>query len=296
MQKIMYFVKAARLRTLPLSVSGVLVGAGWASSHDCFKPNVFLLCLLTTLLLQILSNYANDLGDGVKGTDTHRKGEARMIASGLLSIAQMKYAIILASVIALLTGLTLIHVSFPDGQFIQKILFLFLGLSAIGAAIKYTVGHRAYGYYALGDVSVYIFFGLLSTMGSYYLMCLKWDAQILLPASVVGLWSMAVLNLNNMRDVKTDKMNHKFTMAMKFGWKGSRIYHFILLVCGVFLAMWYAFSFAKYLALFAILPVFLHLYHMYKIHIAEEYDGQLKVIALSTFFYSFLFFIDNYYI
>ena len=156
------FIKAARLRTLPLSVSGILVGSGLAISEDKFNALIFILALLTTIGFQVISNFANDYGDGVKGTDNEdRVGPKRAIQSGEITPKQMLLAIIYTSVITFIIALILIYVSFGKDDFINLGIFFVLGISSIAAAIKYTVGKKAYGYSGFGDIFVFVFFGLL---------------------------------------------------------------------------------------------------------------------------------------
>ena len=167
------WIKAARLRTLPLSVSGIILGSACAyqavPSHSKFWL-IFGLCLLTTLFFQVLSNYANDYGDAVKGTDNeNRVGPQRAIQSGEITKAAMKKAIIITAVLGMISSVAVVYFSFGKENFVQAIIYLVLAVACIGAAIKYTVGSSAYGYRGLGDVFVFVFFGLVSTLGSYYL-------------------------------------------------------------------------------------------------------------------------------
>ena len=200
------WIKAARLRTLPLSVSGIILGSACAyqavPSHSNFWL-IFGLCLLTTLFFQVLSNYANDYGDAVKGTDNeNRVGPQRAIQSG--SKQAMKKAIAVTAVLGMLSSVAVVYFSFGKENFVQAVVYLVLAVACIGAAIKYTVGSSAYGYRGLGDVFVFLFFGLVSTLGSYYLYTHLLDLKVLFPATALGLLSAAVLNMNNMRDVEND--------------------------------------------------------------------------------------------
>ena len=164
------WINAARLRTLPLSVSGIIVAGFLAMASDCFDPTIFFLALLTTIGFQILSNFANDYGDGLKGTDNDQRiGPKRMIQTGAISPAEMKKAMWMTIVITLLIATTLIYFSFKDSNLTYALLFFGLGLASIVAAIKYTVGKNAYGYAGFGDVFVFLFFGLLSVCGAYFL-------------------------------------------------------------------------------------------------------------------------------
>ena len=241
------WIHAARLRTLPLSISGIIMGsfiAKWKLEHNEFTNNqqpttnnytwdwvIFALALLVTLLYQVLSNYANDYGDGVKGTDKLRVNEAekRAVASGKITAPQMGRAVILFSVLSLVATVALLwRAFFPDfiGEFW---IFIGLGLACILAAIGYTVGKKPYGYMGLGDLMVFVFFGLVSVGGSYFLFTKTFNWDILLPASAVGLISAAVLNLNNMRDIESDRISGKKSLALRLGFKNAMIYQMVLM-------------------------------------------------------------------
>lgn len=230
------WIQAARLRTLPLSISGIIMGsfiAMWKVNQQGkdWDWRIFALALLVTLLYQVLSNYANDYGDGVKGTDQlrHNHAEGRAVASGRITAEQMRNAVILFSVLSLIATFALLYLAFfPD--FIREFwIFVGLGVACILAAIGYTVGKRPYGYLGLGDLMVFLFFGLVSVGGSYFLFMkeLHWD--ILLPASAVGLMSAAVLNLNNMRDLESDRAAGKKTLALRLGFTYAMVYQIVLL-------------------------------------------------------------------
>lgn len=192
---------------------------------------IFALALLVTLLYQILSNYANDYGDGVKGTDAKRinEAEARAVASGKISAKQMKNAVILFSALSFIATITLLYVAFIPEYMNEFYIFIGLGLASILAAIGYTVGKKPYGYMGLGDIFVFIFFGLVSVCGSYFLFTKTFSWDMLLPGTVVGMMSMAVLNLNNMRDIESDKLSGKNSFALRIGFKNAMIYEMILL-------------------------------------------------------------------
>ena len=240
------WIAAARLRTLPLSISGIIMGsfiARWklstASSnlhHDSTaNPGwdwvIFALALAVTLLYQVLSNYANDYGDGVKGTDKFRVNEAeqRAVAMGKISAAQMKRAVIIMSILSLvMTVILLYRAFFPD--FVREFwVFIGLGIACILAAIGYTVGKKPYGYLGLGDLMVFLFFGWVSVCGSYFLFTKEFHWDILLPATAIGLMSAAVLNLNNMRDIDSDRLSGKRSLALRLGYKNAMIYQMALL-------------------------------------------------------------------
>ena len=221
--KLKSYIKAARLRTLPLSVSGIIIGSALAYYNGYFNLLTFLLAILVTISLQILSNLANDYGDGVKGTDNeHRVGPERAIQSGEITPDEMFSAIKTNVLIVIILVFLLILNAFGTQHFLYAFLFFALGGLSIYAAIKYTVGESAYGYRALGDLMVFLFFGLLSVIGTYFLYTKQLDHVVVLPACVVGLLSTGVLNLNNMRDIDNDKASGKITMAVKLGLKGAK--------------------------------------------------------------------------
>lgn len=239
-----HWIQAARLRTLPLSLSGIIMGAfiaKWRLSENGgnWDWRIFALALLVTLLYQILSNFANDYGDGVKGTDKNRIGEAeqRAVASGKITASQMRNAVILLSIFSLLATVTLLYVAFYPGYIKEFWIFIGLGIACIFAAIGYTVGKKPYGYLGLGDIFVFIFFGLVSVCGSYFLFTKTFDYDILIPASAVGMLSMAVLNLNNMRDIVNDELSGKKTLALRLGYKKAMVYEIILLQLPILLML-----------------------------------------------------------
>lgn len=287
--------EAARLRTLPLSVSGILVGSFYAFSQQKETYNWAILgfALLTTLGLQILSNFANDYGDGVKGTDNeNRIGPKRAIQSGAITIKAMKQGIIITSILTLVAAIVLIYLSFGKDNFGYSLFFFFLGLASITAAIKYTVGGSAYGYRGLGDVFVFVFFGLVSVIGCYFLFAKQIDSLIILPAITIGLLSVAVLNLNNMRDQASDALSGKNTLVVKMGPQKAKIYHYSIIITALFLtllfAILYGFKPLQYLFLIAYVPFIMHLKTVAKNTVPRDLDPELKKVALGTFFLSVL--------
>ncbi len=240
------WIKAARLRTLPLSVSGIIMGsfiARWKLMQDGepWDWTIFALALLVTLLYQVLSNFANDYGDGVKGTDQNRIGEAeqRAVASGKITAKQMRNAVILFSILCLVATLVLLYKAFFPNFINEFYTFIGLGVACILAAIGYTVGKKPYGYLGLGDIMVFIFFGLVSVCGSYFLFTKSFDWDILLPASAIGLLSAGVLNLNNMRDIENDEKSGKKTLALRLGFKNAMIYEMVILMLPPILVLIY---------------------------------------------------------
>jgi len=293
MKKLQAWISACRLRTLPLSISGAIVGSGVAYSDGFFDLTVCVLTIITTLSLQILSNLANDYGDGVKGTDNeHRIGPERALQSGVISPKQMRNAIVVNVVISLILVGTLIYKAFGADQFLISLVFIILGILAIVASIKYTVGASAYGYKALGDLMVFLFFGWLSVLGTYFLYSNQFDFLMILPASAIGLLSAGVLNLNNMRDLESDKLSDKHTLAGYLGSINSKTYHQLLIVIAMLLMSIYSFlsvNSSMYLMLISFIPLFFHLHIINKIKAPKDYDPQLKVLALSTVALALLF-------
>jgi 1,4-dihydroxy-2-naphthoate octaprenyltransferase len=294
------WIQAARLRTLPLSISGILVGSAYAYYQNKFEWIIFVLALLTTLSFQVLSNFANDYGDGIKGTDANRIGEKRLVASGEITSNQMKSAIIINAIIAFFLALALIYFAFGQENFVYSVTFLVLGLASIAAAIKYTVGNNAYGYSGFGDVFVFLFFGLVAVIGSNFLYSKSLDIILLLPATAIGMLSTAVLNLNNMRDIENDSIANKNTLVVKFGLKWAKQYqHFLIIV--PFLCL-FVFSIGVktqiFLSIFVFIFLLKHLEKVRKSTTPEEFDPELKKVALGTFVLSILiwisFFINKY--
>lgn len=218
------WLESLRPRTLPLAFASVVVGSALAFWQGVFDPLIALLALLTAGLLQILSNLANDYGDAVKGSDKpDRIGPLRGMQKGVITQAQMKRALIVTVVLICLSGLVLVAVACrTPADFLG---FLLLGLLAIIAAITYTVGTRPYGYMGLGDVSVLLFFGWLSVIGTWYLQAHTLIAAVFLPATACGLLAAAVLNINNLRDIESDRLNGKNTLAVRLGPVMARRYH-----------------------------------------------------------------------
>ena len=222
-------MESLRLRTLPLALASIVTGSAIAAWQHTFKVEIALLALLTAAMLQILSNLANDYGDAVKGSDTEERiGPLRGMQKGVITQAQMKRALGITVVITILSGIALIAVACQKPQDI--IGFLVLGLMAIVAAITYTVGTRPYGYMGLGDISVLVFFGWLSVMGSWYLQAHTLIPALILPATACGLLATAVLNVNNLRDINSDRENGKNTLVVRLGAVNARRYHACLLM------------------------------------------------------------------
>ena len=258
------WIDVFRLRTLPLSLSGVIVSCALAVMYDSFNWGTALLLASTTIFLQILSNIANDYGDGVKGTDNaERVGPERGIQSGKISPKQMKSAMIVFVLLSLISGISLLAVSF-EGLSATVIALFVLGIGAIAAAIKYTVGNNAFGYSGKGDLFVFIFFGLLAVCGGTYLFTHEFIWETVYPAIAIGCFSVAVLNLNNMRDIENDKAQGKITLAVKMGLLDAKLYHFVIVIIGMsavafFNMMSGYFTWGGFLYLISFIPMSIHL-------------------------------------
>ena len=339
--KLKAWISAARLRTLPLSISGILVGSAFAFSKVInwrstllylknlsieetgvvdylqsigfeFNYLIPILALITTLGFQILSNFANDYGDGVKGTDNEdRIGPMRAIQSGIISPQEMKRGMIITATLTLISAILLIYVSLGIERLLVSLFFLVLGIAAIWAAIKYTVGDNAYGYRGLGDVFVFIFFGPVSVMGIYYLITKTLDWEMIFPSITIGLLSVAVLNLNNMRDVESDKKAGKNTIVVKMGLVKAKLLHYGFVIIAFLTALklliyfyfqqnnidklmvepvdhsdiYYLLFFAP---LLAFIPLFIHLFKVKRTQSPALLDPELKKVALSTFLFAVL--------
>jgi 1,4-dihydroxy-2-naphthoate octaprenyltransferase len=292
------WIKAARLRTLPLSLSGIIMGAFIAKwrlygEGGIWDWRIFLLALLVTLLYQILSNYANDYGDGVKGTDAKRvtEAEARAVASGKITAGQMRNAVILLSVLSFAATVALLYVAFIPDYMNEFYIFIGLGVASILAAIGYTVGKKPYGYMGLGDIFVFIFFGLVSVCGSYFLFTKSFSWDMLLPGTAIGMMSMAVLNLNNMRDIESDKLSGKNSLALRIGFKNAMIYEMILLqlpliLILIFLAVNGFFQTQNYyvfIVMILMLPLMKIRRQIMAVKSPRELDPFLKQVGIMTF-------------
>jgi len=289
------WLSAIRLRTLPLSVSGILVGSGMASIYGQLDNYIFILALLSTLGLQIISNLANDYGDGIKGTDNEERiGPKRALQSGSLSAAELKTGILISVIITLIFIGLLLYVAF-NGYPEYFLLFSVLAALAVWAAIRYTVGDSAYGYKGLGDLFVFCFFGLLSVLGSLFLFTKELGWVDLLPAVAIGTLSTAVLNLNNLRDYSSDSGAGKNTLVVKLGIGKAKVYHFMLLlvslVCILCFLLVSAVAWYQYLCLISYLPLAIHAIKVSGIKEPRDFDPELKKVALSTFFLALLFYL-----
>ena len=292
------WVQAARLRTLPLSVSGIIMGNALALSHNDFSFIIFLLSILTAIAFQIVSNFANDYGDGIKGTDNEQRiGPKRVLQQGLLTSKNLKRGILVSVLVSIILSIALIYESLGVDKLLFSVLFILLAIGAVAAAIKYTVGTNPYGYSGLGDLFVFIFFGWVSVIGSYFLQINSIDLSIVLFATSVGLLSVAVLNLNNMRDIENDLNSSKITLAVRLGGYKAKIYHYFLISIAIilfFIGIGEQPLLIKTIYTLVFVPLFLHLYRVFNLKEPKQFDPELKKLALTIFFISIVFFVTSY--
>ncbi|MEJ6799054.1 MAG: 1,4-dihydroxy-2-naphthoate octaprenyltransferase [Crocinitomicaceae bacterium] len=292
MDKTKVWLKAMRLRTLPLSLSGIIIGSLIALKLGYWNALIFILSLFTTIFLQVLSNLANDLGDHLKGTDNEdRVGPKRTTQTGEISVSEMKKAVTFLSALSLIFAGLLIWVAGREMSSSRIWTYIFLGIGATLAALFYTLGKKAYGYSGKGDLFVFIFFGLVSVLGVYGLYAPFFYWQIVPVAVGVGLLSVAVLNLNNMRDHINDKKSGKFTLVVKMGIEQAKIYHtaLILISCFAFAFSSLMFGDLAPLSIIALIPLLFHLKRVLETDKEEDLDPELKKVALNTFAISLIF-------
>lgn len=302
MSKFSTWISAARPRTLPLSISGILVGTGLAGYYGVQNPLIFLLAVLTTIGFQVTSNFANDYGDGIKGTDNdNRIGPARALQSGLLTPKVLKKGIFVSIGITIVLVLVLLFFAFGLESIWYTLLFLSLAGISIWAAIKYTMGKTPYGYQGFGDFSVFVFFGLVGVLGAMFLYIKTIPILSLLPAISIGLLSVGVLNLNNLRDHKSDMEAGKNTVVVKIGFENGKTYHNILLIISFLSAVAFVLltgnSWIHFICLAAYLPIFVHMIRVTRVKSPLLLDPELKKLALSTFLMAVLFYFSyNYFL
>ncbi|MFM2486292.1 1,4-dihydroxy-2-naphthoate polyprenyltransferase [Celerinatantimonas yamalensis] len=281
------WIEAIRLRTLPLATASILLGSALAAYYHGFKTSVFIFSMTTALLLQILSNLANDYGDAMHGTDNDsRVGPARAIQSGVISAAAMKRAVFICAGLAILSGLALLTVGLAN-NWRAWVCFIALGIAAVIAAITYTMGKMPYGYRGFGDISVFLFFGLLGVAGSYYLHTGGLERSVWLPAIASGLLSAAVLNINNIRDLEPDKAAGKHTLAVRLGAHLARVYHQVLVLGALVAFVLFVrevHSYAGYLVLLAAIPLVKSAWTVYHSRDPQILDGLLKQTAKLSLF------------
>ena len=298
MKQLKVWLKAVRLRTLPLSVSGILIGNSLCFQHPEFSGTLFVLMLFTAISFQIISNFANDYGDGVKGTDNeNRLGPKRVLQQGLLSRETLKKGIVIISLISLLLAFVLIFLAFGFNSWNYILIFIGLSFASVWAAIFYTVGNKAYGYYGFGDLFVFLFFGGVSVLGAYFVQLKTFSYPAILLSLMVGFLSVGVLNLNNMRDIDNDAFVGKRTLVVIMGAAIAKKYHLFLLIVSVSILV-YVFSSVSirffWIPYLAIIPLMVHFISVLKNSEPKFFDPELKKLSLSIFFLSILIFFSFY--
>ncbi|MCP4457969.1 MAG: 1,4-dihydroxy-2-naphthoate polyprenyltransferase [Cytophagales bacterium] len=290
------WIKAMRLRTLPLAWASITMGGSLAALNSEWDWGIYFLSLLTAFALQIASNFANDYGDSSSGIDgENREGPSRTIQSGLVTSSQMKKAIILVTVVAFALGLWLIFYTFID--WVVSLSFILIGVVSIAAALKYTMGKNPYGYAGFGDIFVLVFFGWVGVGGSYFLHTQFLDLMVMLPASALGLLAVAVLNVNNIRDINSDKASGKFSIPVRIGRKNAVIYHAAILLSSMILLVLFGwlsdFKLSQWLFLLAT-PLFVKNWlGVKREQESMKLDPYLKQMALTTLLVVVLFVVGN---
>ena len=280
-----------RLRTLPLSLSTIILGSFLAAYHNSFNWLVFIFAVLTTLFLQILSNLANDYGDALSGVDNHERiGPQRSLQKGTISLNQMKVAIRVFILLSFISGIVLIAIG-TKGLKLSSAFFLFtIGIAAIIAALKYTMGKNPYGYAGLGDVSVFIFFGLVGVIGTFFLHTHQINYLEFLPAISIGCFSAGVLNLNNLRDYDNDKAFGKRTLVVRLGVNNAKIYHLLILSIGILCTVLYTFladaTYLKWIFIIPLIGIIDNMITVVKNKDTVTLDPELKKLSISTLFFA----------
>ncbi len=288
------WINAARPRTLPLALSGIFAGCGLAWFYGAIDATVSLLAIVTATLIQIFSNFSNDYGDSQKGTDNQfRLGPVRTVQSGEITKKEMETGMIVVGALSFLTGILLVYLGTWHISKIAFFTFIGFGILSLIAAYFYTAGKKSYGYIGLGDLFVFLFFGLLPVPGVFFLNTGFLPADIFLPAITIGLFSTGVLNLNNMRDIQNDRNSGKITIPVRIGARNARFYHLSMILGGWIFALVFTlkhFHSLRQLLFLIVLPVFmLDLWKILSIQNEKELDPFLKRLALSTLAFTLLF-------
>lgn len=285
------WIIAARLRTLPLAVSNILLGSFLAYNKGKFSVIILLLGLATAVLLQVLSNFANDYGDYVNGADEKRISKyERVLQSGKISPKQMRWMLIILTLLTFVTGISLIVLAAKALGTIALVVFFGIGILCIIAAITYTIGKKPYGYIGMGDIAVFIFFGIVGVCGIYVLQTRQWDWHVLFPAASFGLLSMGVLNINNIRDLESDRISGKKTLVVRIGLEKAKIYHTWLILIAVILGIVSTLlDFHSAFQLLYLLTIPFFIMNVYRVR-SSEYSGmlddELRNLSLTAFFFS----------
>ena len=294
MASVKSWIKAARLRTLPLAMSGILMGAALSYFDSGVQPKITVIAIVTALFIQIFSNFANDYGDSQKGTDNqHRVGPKRTVQSGEISPKEMKVGMITLILLSLATGIWLVAEGTKGLDRTTFLLFLAFGIVALIAAYRYTAGSNPYGYAGFGDAAVFLFFGILPVVGTYFLNAHQINSEIFLPAISIGLFSTGVLNLNNMRDIENDRNSEKKTVVVRMGSDKSRLYHTSLIIFGwLSVLLFVALRFESIYQILFLLTIPLFIRDLVKINQIQEphqLDPFLKKLSIATLLFTLLF-------
>lgn len=290
------WIKAFRLRTLPLALACISMGSILAYTDGKMDWAIAILSLVTTLFLQILSNLANDYGDAKSGVDgDNRKGPSRSVQTGEISAKAMFNAIIVFGILSFVSGCLLLFTGLDIN--LTFFIFLFIGLLAIAAAVKYTMGENPYGYSGFGDISVFLFFGIIGVLGTYYLHAGTINFAAILPALTCSFFAVAVLNVNNIRDIESDKINGKNSIPVRIGRNKAVIYHLSLLITGMLCSLIYVLIDYKgpfqFLFLLVIPLLYKNGYAVKTLHDAQKLDPYLKQMAITTLLFVICFGIGN---
>ncbi len=288
------WIDAMRPRTLPLAIASILMGSALAASRPPFSWTITLLAIITAVLLQILSNLANDYGDWQHGADSaQREGPKRAVQSGAVSSRTMLLAVGASALLSALAGLALLWVSFGSESSQLILIFVLIGAAAIVAAVSYTAGFRPYGYAGLGDAAVLIFFGWVAVMGTYFLQTKRLDWDILLPATSCGMLAVAVLNINNIRDRRSDRLAGKNTIPVRYGLRAARVYHWILLLGAVVLSVAYVlqnyYSPWQFLFLLTVPLLIRNGLLVWRTSSPQELNPMLKQMSITTLLFVLIF-------
>jgi 1,4-dihydroxy-2-naphthoate octaprenyltransferase len=285
------WIIAARLRTLPLAVSNILLGSFLAYNQGKFSIIILLLGLATAVFLQVLSNFANDYGDFINGADEKRISKyERVLQSGKISPKQMRWMLIILTLLTFVTGISLIIFAANALGTTALLVFFGIGILCIIAAITYTIGKKPYGYIGMGDIAVFIFFGIVGVCGIYVLQTRQWDWHVLLPAASFGLLSMGVLNINNIRDLESDRISGKKTLVVRIGLEKAKIYHTWLILIAVILGIVSTLlDFHSAFQLLYLLTIPFFIMNVYRVR-SSKYSGmlddELRNLSLTAFFFS----------
>lgn len=292
-EKIKLWIEAFRPKTLPLALSSSLMGSFLAVAENKFILEVAIFSALTAIFLQILSNLSNDYGDFLKKADLpERIGPKRGIHTNEIKPDEIKRAIFLFIFLALFSGILLIHFGTKNSKIYIKIIYLFMGLIAIYSALKYTIGKKPLGYRGLGDLFVFLFFGLIGVFGTYYLHTNSLNLKVLLPSLSIGFLSVGVLNINNIRDFNNDKIVNKKTFAVMIGLKFAKLYHCLLISLAIIFAVIFNIlnyaSIFQYIFLFTLPLLINNVYTIFTFKEPIKLNSQLKNLSFTTLLFTIL--------